>query len=96
MGLMRVVGIFPRPLGRLLVTLACAAGILQGQGAEAPLQITFPDLAANPRKFDGQLVRVRALPVYGFEGMTFCPIRRLQTHAQHTFGCFGNLSMKGI
>ena len=68
---MRVVETFPPLLCRLIVTLACAAGTLQGQGARTPLQITISDLAANPGKFDGQFVRVRALLVYGWEGDDF-------------------------
>jgi len=49
------------------------AGSLQGQEVPSkdPLDITVSDLSLHPEKFDGHLVRVQALLVFGWEGDNF-------------------------
>jgi hypothetical protein len=61
--------------GALCVAMALVlvAGSLQGQEVPSkdPLDITVSDLSLHPEKFDGQLVRVPALLVFGWEGDNF-------------------------
>jgi hypothetical protein len=49
------------------VALFCAIALAQ----HSPIDVTLEDLSLHPRKFDGHLVRVRALLVFGWEGDNF-------------------------
>ncbi len=49
------------------VTLCCLSALAQ----KSPIDTTISDLSLNPQKFDGQLVRVRALLTFGWEGDNF-------------------------
>jgi hypothetical protein len=57
-----------RQLGLLVcVTLACFSSFAQ----DLPTLTSITELSKNPRKFDGRLVRVRALLEFGWEGDNF-------------------------
>ena len=72
---------FVRSQRYVLVSILCAAAALHGENVKSPVEATVAQLAANPAKFNGRLVRVDALLVYGFEGDDFLsdPIRETQT-----------------
>ena len=49
------------------IALLCAIAFAQRN----PVEVTLEDLSSYPQKFDGHLVRVRALLVLGWEGDNF-------------------------
>ena len=58
-------------LASILILFCCAP--LQGQGTrnENPTEVTITDLGRDPQKFDGRLVRVQGILVFGWEGDNF-------------------------
>lgn len=70
---MRAVKNIARPLCLIVIALACVAGRLQAQEAPSkiPIEVTVSDLSSHPEAFDGRLVRIQALLVFGWEGDNF-------------------------
>jgi len=60
-------------LGVVLASIGLSGDHLSCQELPAPsaIDVTIYDLGANPQKFDGRQVRVRALLVFGWEGDNF-------------------------
>jgi ankyrin repeat protein len=58
-------------LSSILVIALLASNLLQCQEGPGPIDVTISDLSQHPQKFDGQLVRVAASLVFGWEGDNF-------------------------
>jgi hypothetical protein len=57
----------------IIIVLIFTVGTLRGEEhpSESPTQVSVSDLGRDPQKFDGRLVRVQALLVFGWEGDNF-------------------------